>query len=320
VIYGPGDTVSSTDLRDGEVHYLDVEGREVNTASYSGTGAAGWHIDTTEYDATGKTLRSLTAGNREEALSPTTGAGAALGLPADTGSAAMALSTVNVYSAPGADGVSDLTDSYGPYHAVTLADGTGSVARAHTAMSYDTGSETGHPTPTTTLLHLLTSSTTGASRSMATTPTNETDQRTTTTDYALSGTDTAGWTFRTPMKVVEDPSGLARTKITRYDTATGSVIESRMPSNTGGGGAGTTLSIYYTAGTNAQDAACGNKPAWAGLLCETNPRRSPGCRVCPSWSPTGPPPMTTSTGRPRPMRSSRTPPGSPRPAPPRPPT
>jgi len=280
VVYGPGDNVSATDLRDGTVHYLDVDGREVNTASYSGTGAAGWHIDTTEYNATGATVRSLTARNREEALASTSGAGLALGLPSDTASAAMALSTVNIY-ATGTDGVADLTDTFGPYHAITLANGTGSAGRAHTAMTYDNGSETGHPTPTTDLLHLVTSSTTGASLSMAAASTNETDQRTTTTEYALSVGDATGWTFGQPMRVIEDPSGLARTKITRYDSATGSVIESRMPSNTAGGGAGTTLSIYYTSGTNAQDSACGTKPAWAGLLCETKPAAQPGVSGLP---------------------------------------
>ena len=277
-IYTPGDTVSATDLRDGQVHYLDVNGREVNTASYSGTGATGWHITTTEYGPTGNTLRSLTATNREEALNPTAGAGADLGLPSDTAAAAMALSTVNTY-VTAADGTADLTDTWGPYHTVTLADGDHVGARAHTHNTYDTGSEVGHPVGPT--LHLVTSTTTAASLSIDTVATDERDTRRTDTFYALSATDATGWTFRQPMKTVEDPTGLAKTSITRYDATTGATIESRMPSNTAGGGAGTTLSIYYTAGTNTQDAACGNKPAWINLLCETTPAAQPGVAGLP---------------------------------------
>jgi hypothetical protein len=43
-VFAPGDTVSSIDLRDGQVHALDVNGREVNTAGFSGTGQAGWRV------------------------------------------------------------------------------------------------------------------------------------------------------------------------------------------------------------------------------------------------------------------------------------
>lgn len=277
-IFGPGDAVSDVDLRDAEVHYLDLNGREVNTAAYSGSGAEGWHVSTTEYDAVGKVLRTLDAGNREEALAPTTGAGAALGLPADTAAAALALSTQNLY-ATGADGVADLVDSFGPYHVVTLPDGNQVGARAHTHNAYDTGTETGHPAGGT--MHLVTSSTTGASRSQAAVATDETDVRRVDTAYALSATDATGWTFRSPMKVVADPGGIAQTTITRYDAATGAVIESRMPSNTAGGGAGTTLSVYFTAGANPQDAACGNKPAWVNLVCATKPAAQPGVAGLP---------------------------------------
>ena len=253
-------------------------GQEVNTAEYSGTGAAGWHITTTEYDSNGNNIRALSAANREEALNPTSGAGAALELPADTAAAALALSDQSVYTTA-SDGVDDLTDSYGPYHLVTLADGTAIDAREDTHDSYDTGSETGHPAGGS--LHLVTSETTGASESMAPVTTTEQDKRETDTAYALSATDNTGWTFDSPMKVTEDPGGLARVTITRYDPNTGAVIESRMPSNTGGGTAGTTLTIYYTAGTNSQDTACGNQPEWGRPALRNHPRRPTRCHRAP---------------------------------------
>src|SRR5581483_10062011 len=75
------DTGSFTDCT---LNYLDADGRTVNTAAYSGSGAAGWHIATTEYDALGHVVRTLDANNQEESLSSTSGAGALLGLPASS--------------------------------------------------------------------------------------------------------------------------------------------------------------------------------------------------------------------------------------------
>ena len=57
-----------------------------------------------------------------------------------------------------------------------------------------------------------------------------------------------------------------------------------MPSDTSGGGAGDTQTIYYTAGTNPLASACGNKPEWANLTCRPAPPPSPeppGCRTLP---------------------------------------
>jgi RHS repeat-associated protein len=62
-----------------------------------------------------------------------------------------------------------------------------------------------------------------------------------------------------------------------------------MPSDTGGGGAGDTLMVYYTAGTNSLVAACGGKPEWANLTCQTGPATQPGTSGLPSL------PVTTYT-------------------------
>ena len=225
-------------------------------------------------------VRTLTASNRDEALDPTNPADPALRLPTDTVAAAAALSTVNLYAYDPATGTSDLTDTFGPYHLVTLANGTVTGARAHTHTSYDTGGETGHPAGG--LLHLPVTVTAGASLSANPVATNETDVRTTTNEYALSGADATGCDFRQPMKVTTDPGSghLAIAAVTRYDATTGAVIQTSQPKSNGAD-AGTTQTIYYTAGTNSADAACGNKPAWATLACVTKPAAQPGASGLP---------------------------------------
>lgn len=67
-VFGPGDTVSTSDLRDGQVHALDVNGRKVNTASFSGIGQVGWKANVSEFDQFGNEVRSLSAANRDLAL------------------------------------------------------------------------------------------------------------------------------------------------------------------------------------------------------------------------------------------------------------
>ncbi|MBM7786508.1 hypothetical protein [Tenggerimyces flavus] len=137
---------------------------------------------------------------------------------------ALALSEVSVYSADG----KDVTDTYGPFRDVVLPNGTIAGARAYTHTDYDTGTELGHPAGD--LLHLVTFTYTAASLSPNPVATNEQDKRTTRNDYALSTSDVTGLTFRTPMRVVQDPDGIAATNITRYDPESGLAIETRRPS------------------------------------------------------------------------------------------
>lgn len=264
---GASVTTASGDLRDCTISYVDTDGHLVNTASY----AAGWHISTTEYDSGGRVVRTLSAANREEALNPTVGAGLALGLPTDTKMAALDLSTLNIYTLSALDGQPDLTDSFGPYHWVRLANGTEVKARAHTQTTYDDGTEPGHPTDVYNqpiALHLVRTVTTGASLSPDAVATDETDKRVSEIRYWL-GTDYTGWTYRQPMQTITDPTGLAITNTTLYDAASGRVTQSRMPSNTAGGGVGTTLTTYYTEGTT-DIANCVNT-LWVGLACKTLP-------------------------------------------------
>lgn len=277
----PGASVpanASGNLTDCALTYLDADGRSVNTAGYSGSGAAGWHVNTTEYDALGHVVRSLDANNQEEALAPTAGDGALLGLPSSTAQAALDLSTINVYTPNVRDGQPDLTASFGPYHAVELADGTLVNARAYTATTYDDGTETGHPLvgglPVS--YHLVTKTVTSASQSPDPVATSLADSRETDTHY-YNATDYTGWTYRTPLQTVTDPAGLAITNTTVLDATTGRVVYSRMPSAVGdttNSTAGTTKTIYYAAGATSGDSACNNKPLWDGLLCKTLPGAS----------------------------------------------
>jgi RHS repeat-associated protein len=278
----PGATVTDAagDLRDCRLTYLDADGRTVNTADYAGSGLAGWHISSTEYDPLGHDVRELSAANREEALSPSTGAGKALGLPTDTAQAAMDLSTINVYTANSRDGQPDLTASFGPYHQVQLPDGSIKAARAYSATTYDestgdTFAETGHPVDAQshpTSLHLPVKTVTAASLSPDAVATALTDTRETDSMYYTSADSTSGWTYSTPLQTIADPAGLAITTTSELDASSGRVTYTRMPSaagDTAHATAGTTKTIYYMTGANSQDAACGNKPQWDGQVCVT---------------------------------------------------
>jgi RHS repeat-associated protein len=251
------------------VSYLNPTGKEVNTATPGG------HIDTTDYDKFGNTVRTLQATDREIALGthPTSAQYLVdLGLTAlSTSDRANALSTVSTYST---DGLDQLTttgptmrtvleqgsadpDGTGPLAAIPA--GTTVLARAHTVNIHDQNKPDG------TNYHLLTTTTSGA----AMTGYPDADARTTTKAYNAEKGGTSGWVLRKPTMVVADAGagGTALTSYVVYDS-TGRVTESWGVGSTGTD-ARTTKTIYYTAGTNAADAACGNTPKWAGNACVT---------------------------------------------------
>lgn len=96
------------------------------------------------------------------------------------------------------------------------------------------------------------------------------DARTTTYTY---GTAAASWALGEPLTTVTDPSGLDVVQTSVYNTSStlygGANLQTDtdMPSDTSGGGAGDTQTVYYTAGVNPLVAACGNEPEWANLTC-----------------------------------------------------
>ncbi|MEU2620945.1 DNRLRE domain-containing protein [Streptomyces sp. NPDC007157] len=254
---GSGNLTSSSYTR-AEIHYLDVNGRESNTATPGG------HITTTDYDALGNAARQLTAANRELALAASTDTELnVLGLAAmTTAQRATLLSTVNVRDSSG----QLLTDMYGPLHQVTLehalaASGTsaaraaGSVvaARTHVHNTYDEGRPTDGSANAS---GLVTTAVTGSTIAGYAT---DADTRTTRTTY--------DWTLGQATRTTVDPSGLAITTATGYNSA-GKVTSNSQPSSTTGSDAGTTTTTYYTA---TGSSPCGGHPEWADLVCQTAP-------------------------------------------------
>ncbi|MFG2472197.1 hypothetical protein ACGFXB_43080 [Streptomyces canus] len=214
----------------------------------------------------GNEVRDLIAGSRATALA------------AGSSSATVAgqLDTEYLYSA---DGI-DLLDTYGPAHQATAA-GILQTLRAHTHDVYDEGAPDNDQDANGNRYQLVTTETVSASLGTEVPGTSDVDGRTTQNDYN-NGSDNTGWTLHTPLQTITDPGtgNLKVTHTTVYNENSSLYggqslpIESRLPSNTAGGGAGATKYIYYTAGANGAngaDSACGNKPAWADLTRKTEP-------------------------------------------------
>lgn len=251
------------------IHYLGAGGKEVNTAT------PGAHIDTQEYDRFGNVVRTLEATDRELALGILPNATpylAELGLAGtDTANRALALSTVNKYST---DGI-DLVDTLGPTVTMVLEnpvadpDGGGPLAalpagatvigRSHAVNVYDEGKPDG------ATYHLVTTESEGAQ--IVGYP--DADVRISKNGYNPENGGVSGWTLKTATKVIADavPGGQNLTAYAVHNAA-GRVLKSWGIGSTGSDAMAREV-IYYTAGTNAQDAACGNKPEWSGEPCVT---------------------------------------------------
>jgi RHS repeat-associated protein len=285
----PSSPPTASDYQYAEIDYYDANGRQVNTASYI-NGA--WAVSTTQYDTSGNDVSELTAANRATALAASN--------PLATASA---LSTVNIYACDNFGTVgpctsSDqnyqvLTDTYGPAHTANV-NGTVETVRTHTAQSYDSGAPNSDKNTVGGPYMLATSKTESASVGNTIPGGSTADSRTTSYTYA-NGSTSIGWTLGEPLTAVTDPGGLNIVSTTVYNT-TASLYggdnlptDTDMPSNTGGGGAGDTRTVYYTAGTNPVLASCGNKPEWANLTCQTGPAAQPGTSGLPSL------PVTTDT-------------------------
>jgi RHS repeat-associated protein len=244
----PGEPAASYEK--ATIYYMDGEGFAVNTATPAGAGTTGASITTTETDEFGNVTRELTAQNRLRAL--------AAGGESVTRS--HQLETKLVYSADG----TELTDELGPLHAVQIESGeeAGALvqARVHRSVLYDQGAPEGiSPKP-----HLPTKEEVGAS-----VPGKGTDRDRRTTEIQYD------WNLRKPKKTIVDPGTghLNITTTTVYDPFTGLPSETRQPSNEGGGGAGTTKTIYY--GDLSGGSECIGKPQWGGLPCKIKPAAQP---------------------------------------------
>jgi RHS repeat-associated protein len=240
----PGEEPSDYDQ--ATIHYLDPGGHEVNAASPSPPGVEGDSITTSEVDLHGNVVRTLGAQNRLEALEAE-----------DSVQRSQELDTHSEYSADG----TEMLRSWGPLHEVRLQSGKTVQARHLTEVKYDEGApelkegETAPRLPTT-------------ETQAAVEPGKETqlDARVSKTEY--------DWELRRPTAQITDPKGLNLISKTLYNSA-GQVIEERQPSDTEGKTAGTTKTIYWTAGANSEESKCGNKAAWAGLPCLSRPVAEP---------------------------------------------
>ncbi|MFG2823343.1 DNRLRE domain-containing protein [Kitasatospora sp. NPDC048365] len=142
----------------------------------------------------------------------------------------------------------------------TIPAGTSVLARDHTTNTYDEGKPDGQA------YHLLTTTTDGARIDGYAT---DTDLRVTKNGYATPIGGTSGWTLKKPTSVTTDAAGsTAATDSFKFD-AQGRTTESRKFGESGTA-ASTVKTVYYTAGSNPDDAACGNRPEWSGNPCASS--------------------------------------------------
>jgi RHS repeat-associated protein len=162
------------------------------------------------------------------------------------------LDSHSIYSADG----TEMLESWGPLHQVRLESGETVEARAHTTTKYDEGApalKEGETAPRLPTKETVAASIPGKA---------DAEPRVTKTNY--------NWELRKPTEQIVDPEGLNLITKTVYNSS-GQVKEERQPSDPEGGTAGTTVTIYFTSGTNYEMTACGGKPAWAGLPCLSRP-------------------------------------------------
>ncbi len=231
-----------SDYSQATIHYLDPEGYEVNAASPSAPGVEGDSITTSETDAHGNVVRSLSAQNRLLAL--------AAGKESATRS--HQLDSHSTYSEDG----TEMLESWGPLHKVRLESGKTVEARAHTTIEYDKGApelKKGEAAPGLPTKETIAADIPGQ---------EDVEPRVTETEYE--------WKLRKPIKTIVDPSGLNLRTIVRYDETTGLPTERSLPGFANGNEAHTTKTVYYTAGSDPGN-SCGNHPEFANLPCKVMP-------------------------------------------------
>ena len=252
-----------SDYDQATVHYLDPDGYEVNTASPAPPGVEGDSVTTSETDEHGNVVRELSAQNRLKALQDKN--------PAER---AHELDSHSVYSWDG----TELQQVWNPVHLMRFENGWFIPGRSVTSFGYDKGApalKEGETAP-----RLPTSESVSAVPHYA--ENFWLDTRTTATKY--------DWSLRKPTETIIDPGKepehVNLASKTTYNSV-GQVIEERQPSDPEGKGAGSTKTIYWTAGTNTEESSCGGKAAWAGLPCLTRPVAEPspeGGNPKLSWS------------------------------------
>jgi RHS repeat-associated protein len=265
------DHVGTADWPYATIHYLDTNGRGVNTATY---GAGQWLIDTTQFDNNGNDVWDLDAGNRAQALNPLAGTtDAFVAGKASSSARADLLAATTVYNPLDP---SEVTDTYGPTHLVTLSTGAVIHARTHVATTYDQNAP-GATNPATGAPYRLPTKVVTAPFNVSTgTDAAYPDRGTTVAGYAAVGimSGYTGWSLGLPttstVQMGASPSSSDLTTTTVYD-ADGRVVQTRLPGDYGGNTPRATNTSYYTVtgtGTCVQ-------PEFAGLVCQTSPGAQP---------------------------------------------
>lgn len=259
----PEDDVPSgpnVDYGRATIHYLDINGREVNVARPGG------HISYTGYDVNGNVIRQMTASNRERALA----AGAS------SATVAHDLTALNTHSS---DGV-DLLGTWEPTTEIELSDGTVVTGRRFTSTHYDQGSPGGR------VFHLPTSRFRGVDLGGG----NHVDVRKVAT-YAydgLGGLD--GWNARHATQTIVDPDGLRLTSYSFLHPQYPIVEETRRPRGAAGGArpdvrfyqyAGITPSSRVPAGLRTSTVCEPGTPS--GFLCMDSEGTVPDADVPRRW-------------------------------------
>jgi RHS repeat-associated protein len=226
---------SATDWASSTIHYLDVNGQEVNTMR-PGTAAEGAGVSTRQYDVNGNVVMELSPMNRDKALAST-----------DTVATAQSLETIRHYASNGVDELWSL----GPTHRMTVP-GVGEVSgRTRITTAYDVNK------PDAATYHLPTSVSVSAQYldSSGTPHTADVHQTDYSYDYS-SSENTAhphrGWELRRPTHVIVDPDGRHLTTTTIYDDTAPLVNEVRRPAYNGASTGHVTRYDYwgFMTGTN----------------------------------------------------------------------
>ncbi|MFN8157472.1 MAG: DNRLRE domain-containing protein [Candidatus Nanopelagicales bacterium] len=294
-VYPPG--VVTTDLKNATITAMDEYGRAYMTANYSGTGQSGWKVATQVLDpAAGAVLASLTPGNRDAALDPSSLVRVDVGLSGTSAEAARMLAATTVSTnlvddngdgAINTEDIADVTDTYGPLHMVDV-NGTDVAVRTHTHTSYgdvptDTVPITAADRASKAAVHQVLQVTEGGWD-----PSTGADVvgsvKTTRYAYAYSvgSTETqAGWTFSTPIQTtIVMPGGTDIVTRTLLDATTGEVLQQRQPSakddsidyvsgSAQASNPGTRLVRTWQTGSY-NEANC-TATVWYGLPCEAKP-------------------------------------------------
>jgi RHS repeat-associated protein len=235
-------TFPIADYSHATLHYLDANAYEVDTA-LPGMVSGYSRLATTERDRYGNVVRELTAANRVTAL-----------LSSNPAATSHQLDTQRTYVSNGLE----MTDELGPLHRVELNSGEVVDARRHVTVAYDQTKPSGDDR----IYHLPTTQVVAAQ--VAGRP--DADAHKTTLDY--------DWVVRKPKRQVDDAGagGLALVHAMTYDDATGMTLTRTQPRAPDYSAAANTRYIPYTAGSNADLAACGNHPEWVGMMCAKRPQ------------------------------------------------